>query len=252
MKQVCHLKKKKCEFAYFHVHGPRAERKPLRQSQCHLKNLKKMKKKSLTSRSMPYYCSFCGKMCTTAPGLEQHIARTPDCKKASGEKFNEYAKSIWDDVPANPNDAEQPPLENLPDLPDLPDIHLEEDLQLAEDTLYDDEINLPQPPPPPPHVEPEPNPQPATEVPNNEDSGRYIENFLEEYLADATWGRCKPLFESIEEEQKRAGRSCWAPFEDEDEWQLAEWLIRNIGQKQTDTFLKLPIVSFFLSLFQYI
>ena len=39
------------------------------------------------------------------------------------------------------------------------------------------------------------------------------------------------------------------PFEDEDEWQLAKRLIQNIGQKQTDVFLKLPIVSFFLAVF---
>jgi hypothetical protein len=39
------------------------------------------------------------------------------------------------------------------------------------------------------------------------------------------------------------GRSShWGPFENEEEWGLAEWLIRNVGQKQTDTFLKLPIV----------
>jgi hypothetical protein len=201
---------------------------------------------------MPYHCSFCGKTCTTAAGLDRHIARTPDCKKASGEEFSEYAKSIWDDIPANPNHAEQEPLDNLPEYPDF---NLEEDFQIAEDMLYDEEINLPQQPPPQPPDEPEPNPQPepaTAEVPTNEDGGRYIENFPEEFLAGATWGRCKPLFESIDEEQKRAGRSRWAPFEDEDEWQLAEWLIRNVGQKQTDSFLKLPIVSFFQSLFQNI
>jgi hypothetical protein len=203
---------------------------------------------------MPYCCSFCGKSCTTAPGLDRHISRTPNCKKASGEKFSEYARSIWDHVPpaANPNHAEQQP---LVDLPDYPDFHLEEDLQIAEDMLYDDEeINLLPRPPPPPQVELEPNPQPATvEVPNNGDGGRYIENFPEEYLAGATWGRCKPLFESLDEEQKKVGRSRWAPFEDEHDPRLAEWLIRNVGQKETDTFLKLPIVSFFpASLCQYI
>ena len=192
---------------------------------------------------MPYCCSFCGKSCTTAPGLDRHIARTPNCKKADGEKFSEYAKSIWDDVLAHPNHAEQQPLVNLPDYPDF---HLEEDLQIAEDMLYDEQINLPPQPPPPPRVEPEPNPQPATAaVPNIGDGGRYIEYFPKEYLAGATWGQCKPLFESLDEEQKRVGGSRWAPFEDEDEWQLAEWLIRNVGQKETDIFLKLPIVSFF-------
>jgi hypothetical protein len=130
----------------------------------------------------------------------------------------------------------------------LPDFHLEEDVQIADEMLDDQEINLPQQCPPP-QDEPQPHPQHATvDVPNNEevnDGGRYIEDFPEEYLAGATWGHCKPLFKSLDEEQKREGHSRWTPFEDEDEWQLAEWLIRNVGQKQTDNFLKLPIVSFF-------
>ena len=73
----------------------------------------------------------------------------------------------------------------------------------------------------------------------------YIENYPEEYRAGASWGQCKSLFECLDEEQKKVGGSRWGPFEDKDEWQLAEWLIRNVGQKKTDTFLKLPIVSFF-------
>ena len=81
---------------------------------------------------------------------------------------------------------------------------------------------------------------------HSEDGQRYIENFPEEYRAGATWGNCKPLYEYIEDERKREGGSRWGPFEDEDEWHLAEWLIQNVGQKQTDNFLKLPIVSFFL------
>ena len=103
------------------------------------------------------------------------------------------------------------------------------------------------PPPPPPLL----RPQHATVgyVPDNEeviDACRYIEIFPEEYLAGAMWGNCKPLYEYLDEEQKREGCSRWSPFEDENEWRLADWLIRNVGQKQTDICLKLPIVSFFL------
>jgi hypothetical protein len=204
---------------------------------------------------MPY-CSFCGKQCANDPGLERHIANAPECKKASSEIFGQYANTIWDDIPAIPNNMEQQP-DAPADFPVLPDFHLEEDIhldddfQIAEEALNDDEFNLHQqfPPPPPPHDEPQPHSQQAAvepEVPSNEeikDGGRYIENFPEEYLAGATWGRGKPLFESLDEERREEGGSHWAPFEDEDEWQLAEWLIRNVGQKQTDNFLRLPIVS---------
>jgi hypothetical protein len=79
--------------------------------------------------------------------------------------------------------------------------------------------------------EPQPWPQHATvDIPVNEEvnmeGALYIEYFPKEHKASATWGRCKPLFESIDEEQRKLlGGSRWAPFGDEEEWQLAEWLI---------------------------
>jgi hypothetical protein len=198
---------------------------------------------------MPY-CDFCGKLCPTVPGLYRHIDNAPKCKIASREEFGQYANHIWDDVP-NEVKRQPPPIEQ-----DLPDFQLEEDIQLAEEIFNGDETNLPPLPPPQP---PQPDehqlrPQRATveDVPENEeviDGRRFIENFPEELLAGATWGNCKPLYEYLEEEQNKEGVSRWGPFKDEDEWELAEWLIQNVGQKQTDTFLKLPIVSFFFSVF---
>jgi hypothetical protein len=35
----------------------------------------------------------------------------------------------------------------------------------------------------------------------------------------------------------------WLTFVTREEWELAEWLIRSLGQTRTDEFLKLPIVS---------
>ncbi|KAF8223722.1 hypothetical protein L208DRAFT_1315423, partial [Tricholoma matsutake] len=44
-------------------------------------------------------------------------------------------------------------------------------------------------------------------------------------------------------EQENQGEHTWAPFEDQAEWDLACWLIKNVGQKSIDEYLKLPIVS---------
>ena len=213
---------------------------------------------------MPY-CGFCSKLCSTAPGLKRHIEHTPNCTKGSHEEFGQYVNGIWDNTPpdSDPNYTLEPQPElllNLQIQPDLLDICLEEDIQRAEEMLYAEEANLPPQPPSPSQDGPQPNLKCATavaeDVPDNEDVTSidrdcYIEEFPKEYLAGATWGCCKPLFESLDEEQKREGGSHWAPFEDEDEWELAEWLIRNARQKQTDAFLKLPIVkvsSFFWTL----
>lgn len=60
---------------------------------------------------------------------------------------------------------------------------------------------------------------------DNMSQDHYIEEFPKERLAGATWGTSKLLFKSLNEEQKRDRTSCWGPFEDEDKWELAEWLI---------------------------
>lgn len=49
-------------------------------------------------------------------------------------------------------------------------------------------------------------------------------------------------FEQLRESRERAGQSHWAPFDSQEEYDLAEWLVRNVNQRATDEFLKLPIV----------
>jgi hypothetical protein len=53
----------------------------------------------------------------------------------------------------------------------------------------------------------------------------------------------KTQFEEIKDRQMKAGELCWGPFADEDEWELARWLMTaNVSQNRRDAFLKLPIV----------
>jgi hypothetical protein len=51
-------------------------------------------------------------------------------------------------------------------------------------------------------------------------------------------------FERIRAQQASSGSpdNLWAPFQDEEEWGLAEWLIKETTQQARDKFLKLPIV----------
>ncbi|KIK10845.1 hypothetical protein PISMIDRAFT_44635, partial [Pisolithus microcarpus 441] len=53
----------------------------------------------------------------------------------------------------------------------------------------------------------------------------------------------KTLFESWEEAEALDDDSMWAPFRDEEEWELARFLMKNIGQNKTDEFLKLGMVK---------
>ncbi|KAG1883656.1 hypothetical protein F4604DRAFT_1878919 [Suillus subluteus] len=50
-------------------------------------------------------------------------------------------------------------------------------------------------------------------------------------------------FHRIQAELENSGKGMWGPFQDEDEWELAKWLIQNVDQNQTDKFLRLPIIK---------
>jgi hypothetical protein len=99
----------------------------------------------ITFLGMPY-CSFCGKSCSTVPGLKKHIDKSSDCRKASHEEFNLYANSIWDNIPDNLNlnlgEFERAPPSPIQPNFNLPDIQLEEDIQIAEAMLEGEEVGL--------------------------------------------------------------------------------------------------------------
>ncbi|KAF8219621.1 hypothetical protein L208DRAFT_1338875, partial [Tricholoma matsutake] len=43
------------------------------------------------------------------------------------------------------------------------------------------------------------------------------------------------------EEQAALGENMWAPFASQEEWDLSQWLMKNVGQNSIDEYLKLPI-----------
>lgn len=51
-------------------------------------------------------------------------------------------------------------------------------------------------------------------------------------------------FENIRYRQRLAGKTSWDPFVDEEEWELAQWLVETgISQRNIDKFLKLKKVN---------
>ena len=61
-------------------------------------------------------------------------------------------------------------------------------------------------------------------------------------LVAQTFGEGLPLFEQWRRENLAAGRSRWAPFVDEEEWEMAQWMVQNLGHNQIEEFLKLAKV----------
>ena len=52
-------------------------------------------------------------------------------------------------------------------------------------------------------------------------------------------GEGKTLFEEIRETQEAMCQPPMAPFVDDDEWDLARWLMKNVMQTATEEFLKM-------------
>ncbi|TEB21573.1 hypothetical protein FA13DRAFT_1642617 [Coprinellus micaceus] len=70
----------------------------------------------------------------------------------------------------------------------------------------------------------------------------YVEPFPEDAKAGKTYGRATLDFQAIKTELDEKQQP-YGPFADMDEFELAEWLMENTGQTQTDRFLKLSIIK---------
>jgi len=56
-------------------------------------------------------------------------------------------------------------------------------------------------------------------------------------------GRKQMVFEAQEAAEITRGDSEWAPFRDQDEWELARFMMKNLGQTKINELLKLSSVS---------
>jgi hypothetical protein len=71
---------------------------------------------------------------------------------------------------------------------------------------------------------------PVNEAPPiDTNKGPFEEPFPSKYMAGATYGRAKTMFEHIRDDQVLNGYEILGPFADEEEWELAKWLIKNVG-----------------------
>ena len=186
------------------------------------------------------FCGFCGKgPFTSSSGLNRHIGRSLNCNNAQRQEWGTYATNMWDNAPGldeTQQVASPPILDN--ELADLPDTTLEDHLQEVE-YLPDAEPH----PEVPPHV-PECHRSTVNDAEDEElDTENYIQDSPTNLGAGAVWGEDIPFFEKLRQEQIQNESSRWGPFEDQDEWELAQWLIRNTGHNQINDFLNLNIVS---------
>jgi hypothetical protein len=149
--------------------------------------------------------------------------------------------------PSKQHAPASPPIQGDDEIPNMPDITLEDDLLGLEDDLAN--ARGPQPDNQPENERHVDRPGHLHVTVKNAENGDqeseyiyYVEQFPAGLGAGAVWGEDVPFFERLWREQQENTLSRWGPFEDQDEWELAKWLVRNVGQKQLNTFLTLDIV----------
>jgi hypothetical protein len=188
----------------------------------------------------PARCNFCLKELVKQKHVQLHIQNSPKCRaafKEEAERRLSRAEMSQQTRPINP--AEQLELntqtsENWDDLSEEPD------------TLFIPAPRRARSPDELPSEAPDSKRTRVTveEVEDEDAPRRYAEEYPER-VADIL-GMGKTKFEEIREEQIQMGfeNNPCAPFDDEEEWELARWLAKQVSQTATEEFLKLPIVSF--------
>lgn len=122
----------------------------------------------------------------------------------------------------------------------------EEDNDVLMDDSWDQPYSpaaIPKPPAMPSSLSPQPPSAQVKDVP--EEDTDLNSRWIEEYPgAGKSYGRCQTLFDQYRDQQIAKGHTPWAPFENEAEWELAEWLMTSgVSQTRMDSFLKLQSVS---------
>ncbi|THG92766.1 hypothetical protein EW026_g8251 [Hermanssonia centrifuga] len=77
--------------------------------------------------------------------------------------------------------------------------------------------------------------------PDDEDIARFVRYYPSPVAQVLRRG--ESTFEEWRRVNEKDGRPRWAPFANEEEWKLAHWLLKNVGQNKIDEFLKLDIIK---------
>ena len=190
-----------------------------------------------------HFCPICHKgPIPTLQGLRSHTSQQPSCHKAAHEIAKNRAPNVLTETSDEDQDDEHPTAPTSD--------HWQDDdngvLGDEDDTVHAefDPPRAERSPPSSPVNEPLSKWVQVEEV-EDEDQGNAGKQWVEDFPAPVglplRTGE-ETFFERIRREQQANNKEPYAPYTDVDEWRLAHWLASNIGQNQTDTFLKLPIV----------
>ena len=171
----------------------------------------------MSAKSQIFRCNFCKKRLPSEDSISRHIQNTLACRTrwdaALEERHNRYSHG-------------QPSGRLMADVARWEDEHMDVDLS----------------PLPPPsngqlHVA-------TVEEVRDEDSDE-VRYFVQTYPGPVAkiLGKGETIFEQWRRENKQAKREHFHPFASDEEWELAVWLIQNVGHNKIEEFLKLTAVG---------
>ena len=177
-----------------------------------------------------HLCTSCGKSFPTLAGLRRHIGQRPQCQRHWNaimmEQLNE--RSIL-------SDDEDDGLTSM--------IHDFED-ERAGTPMVPDNLRNWQPPHSPSLPARSPPPASTCQSKRSEnDANRTYGRFFEPFEGSGAAFRMESnTFEDYHRQREESKTEKYAPFMDEEEWDLAAWMMKHLGQNRIDEFLKMPIV----------
>jgi Plavaka transposase len=191
-------------------------------------------------------CPYCPAIRPTTSAIHRHQAQTPQCLEAR----RNFQRQVIAQQRASDTASAELPMEELhigspqPHV-DTADLDAEAVLHrhpVQVEQTMDVDIELPIS-----AEEPDQDAeQPRVMVEDvNDEEDEWVHTFPEASCAGAPCGSSRTLFETIHDDQVLHGAEVLGPFESDEEWQLAKWLIKNMGHNQAEHFLKLPIVSLY-------
>lgn len=198
-----------------------------------------------------FTCRYCSRAFTSEPGRRSHVQQNAACRQTMLEaetssssknpKHHHGEESISETEDAEMSDLQDDrspsPHHNAHEVPIFPPENLNSPIpsnaSVSEVTIEEvEDIDAPG--------------QSSGEGEMSEEGVGF--EFIEDYPAEAgTPGpgrRKKTPFEKLKRAQREENQEPWSPFANEEEWELARWLMTaGVSQARVDEFLKLSIVS---------
>jgi len=193
---------------------------------------------------MSFKCPFCPRRLATNQGITSHISQTQTCRDKLNTFYDNLNAQLDQAGPSSTRRDEDAQQEGA-------DVNIDVEMgHNGSSSPPDFSCDIPDDSAPAPSLQQERHRRATVEdAPDEDDAPKlpegevWIDDYDEDRQAGATGQPCKTSFEFHRDQQREARLEPWSPFESEDEWELARWLMSaGVSQKKMDTLLKLKLV----------